>query len=85
MNLRTFATIGLLLVTSIAWAQEEKPEAEANQAPADQTTETRSLNEGDQAPDFELESLDGKKVKLSDCFQGDSAKPVVLLFSRAHW
>ena len=42
------------------------------------------LKVGDKAPDFELDTFDDKKVKLSDRF-GEKPKSVVLLFSRAHW
>ena len=44
----------------------------------------QTLKVGDQAPDFVLEGVDGKKVKLSDRF-GEDGHPVVLLFSRANW
>lgn len=44
----------------------------------------QALKVGDQAPDFVLEGVDGKKVKLSDRF-GEDGHPVVLLFSRANW
>lgn len=36
---------------------------------------------GDKASDFELEGLDGKKVKLS----ASAGKPRVVVFSRANW
>ena len=41
------------------------------------------LKVGDKAPDFEIETLDGK-FKLSERF-GDEGKPTILLFSRANW
>ena len=85
MKLRTLSTIILMLVATSVWAQEEKLEKKSKQAPAKRAAEARQLSEGDKAPNFELESLDGKKVKLSDRFEGDDASPVVLLFSRAHW
>ena len=46
--------------------------------------QTEVLKVGDKAPDFEVETLDGTKFKLSDRF-GDDGKPTVLLFSRANW
>ena len=46
--------------------------------------QTEVLKVGDKAPDFEVETVDGTKFKLSDRF-GDDGKPTVLLFSRANW
>jgi len=46
--------------------------------------QSEALKVGDKAPDFEVETLDGTKFKLSDRF-GDDGKPTVLLFSRANW
>lgn len=46
--------------------------------------DSAAVKVGDKAPDFELEGLDGKTVKLSSRF-GENGKPVVLLFSRANW
>ena len=43
-----------------------------------------NLKVGDQAPDFEVETLSGGKFKLSDRY-GDDGKPTIILFSRAHW
>ncbi len=43
-----------------------------------------TLKVGDKAPDFEIETLDGTKFKLSDRF-GEDGKPTILLFSRANW
>lgn len=40
-----------------------------------------TLQVGDQAPDFEVESIESN-IKLSDRY---SKKPVILLFSRANW
>lgn len=42
------------------------------------------LKVGDKAPDFEVDTLDGKKFKLSDRY-GKDGKPTILLFSRANW
>ena len=44
----------------------------------------KPLQVGDVAPDFELINREGKKEKLSSRFKKDG-KPVILLFSRAHW
>ncbi len=38
---------------------------------------------GDKASDFELQGI-GKKIKLSERF-GKNGRPVVVVFSRAHW
>ena len=43
-----------------------------------------ALKVGDKAPDFELEALDTKTIKLSDHF-GEDGMSTVLLFSRANW
>lgn len=43
-----------------------------------------TLKVGDAAPDFEIQTLESDKMKLSDHF-GDDGKPVILLFSRANW
>ena len=42
------------------------------------------LKVGDKAVDFELPSLGGKKVKLSDNF-GNDGNTTILVFSRANW
>lgn len=42
------------------------------------------LKVGDKAPDFDLQGLGKKRVKLSERF-GPKGHPVVLLFSRASW
>ncbi len=49
-----------------------------------QEDDAKKLKVGDKAPDFNLETFDDKKVKLSDRF-GKNGHPVVLLFSRANW
>lgn len=54
--------------------------AEAMQAGEE---ETGALKVGDQATDFELQSI-GKTIKLSDNF-GEEGNPVVVVFSRANW
>jgi len=45
-------------------------------------TDLERVKAGDQAPDFTLENMDGKRISLSD-FQGK--KNVVLVFYRGHW
>lgn len=54
---------------------------------ADDKESVEPLQVGDKAPDFEIETFDGKTIKLSDRFASGkkSGRPVVLLFSRAHW
>ena len=51
---------------------------------AEKEGEVVAVKVGEKAPDFELESLGNTTVKLSERF-GEKGKPVVLLFSRAHW
>lgn len=45
-------------------------------------TDLERVKVGDQAPDFTLEDMNGKKISLSD-FAGK--KNVVLVFYRGHW
>jgi peroxiredoxin Q/BCP len=45
-------------------------------------TDLERVKAGDQAPDFTLENMDGKRISLSD-FRGK--KNVVLVFYRGHW
>lgn len=50
--------------------------------PTHPPTDLERVKAGDRAPDFTLESLDGRRVTLSS-YQG--AKNVVLVFYRGHW
>ena len=77
MNWKTQMLMGLILLGSTGWgfAQDNKDDNPAQNEP---------VAVGEQAPDFELKTFDEKTVKLSDRFS-DDGKPVVLLFSRAHW
>jgi hypothetical protein len=50
--------------------------------PTDPPTDLERVKVGDPAPDFTLESLDGRRVMLSS-YRG--AKNVVLVFYRGHW
>lgn len=45
-------------------------------------TDPERVKVGDEAPDFTLEDMHGKKISLSD-FRGK--KNVVLIFYRGHW
>lgn len=45
---------------------------------------TKPVAVGDSAPDFELQGLSEKPVRLADRF-GEKGRPVILLFSRANW
>lgn len=45
-------------------------------------TDLERVKVGDQAPDFTLENMDGKRISLAD-FRGK--KNVVLVFYRGHW
>jgi peroxiredoxin len=45
-------------------------------------TDLERVKAGDQAPDFILENMDGKKISLSDSM---TKKNVVLVFYRGHW
>jgi peroxiredoxin len=86
VNKRNFALaivallVGIFLVNLFQDQQEKKEKEEAAQI-ADQSTdqsnaEQRGLSKGASAPDFELTTLNGEKVKLSD-YKG---KKVILNF-----
>ncbi|MGI0196441.1 thiol-disulfide oxidoreductase-associated lipoprotein SdbB [Streptococcus pneumoniae] len=71
-----FAGLSLLsLVVLMACGQEETKKTQAAQQPKQQTT-VQQIAVGKDAPDFTLQSMDGKEVKLSD-FKG---KKVYLKF-----
>jgi cytochrome oxidase Cu insertion factor (SCO1/SenC/PrrC family) len=67
----------LILFASLAHAQLG-PKDGGNLKP----TDLDRVNVGNSAPDFILESMDGKRITLSD-FR--SKKNVVLVFYRGHW
>ncbi len=83
-----YLTIGFAAAATCgSLVAQEKPDS--SKIPKPFTEQAATENEGpvavgEQAPDFDLESLNGKTVKLSDLV-GENGKPVVLLFSRAHW
>ncbi|VJV26161.1 thioredoxin [Streptococcus pneumoniae] len=71
-----FAGLSLLsLVVLMACGEEETKKTQAAQQPKQQTT-VQQIAVGKDAPDFTLQSMDGKEVKLSD-FKG---KKVCLKF-----
>jgi len=71
-----FAALSLLsLVVLMACGEEETKKTQAAQQPKQQTT-VQQIAVGKEAPDFTLQSMDGKEVKLSD-FKG---KKVYLKF-----
>ena len=51
---------------------------------AQDSKDVPELKAGDKAPDFEVTTITGDKLKLSDRF-GEQGRPTVLLFSRANW
>lgn len=73
------------LILLILFAFAVSP-AYAQLGPKDATnlppTDLERVKAGDQAPDFTLENMDGKRISLSD-FRGK--KDVVLVFYRGHW
>ena len=85
MNKRNFALavvallVGIFLVNFIQGQQEKKEKEEAAKLAAesqDLSNSEEGLSKGDQPPNFELTTLDGKKVELSD-YKG---KKVILNF-----
>ena len=67
----------VLLAISTAYGQLGSKDG-ANLKP----TDLERVKVGDQAPDFTLENMDGKRISLAD-FRGK--KNVVLVFYRGHW
>jgi len=67
----------LLLIVSVSYAQLG-PKDGAGLSP----TDIERVKVGSQAPDFGLEGMDGKEIRLSD-YRGK--KSVVLVFYRGHW
>jgi len=67
----------LLLIVSVSYAQLG-PKDGAGLSP----TDLERVKVGSQAPDFTLEGMDGKEIRLSD-YRGK--KSVVLVFYRGHW
>lgn len=69
-----------LVVAIIMWPTEASAEANRSAVVQDDIAKTTLINEGDKAPDFTVEMLDGSKVKLSS-LQGK----VVLINFWATW
>lgn len=69
-----------LVVAIIMWPTEASAEANSSAVVQDDIAKTTLINEGDKAPDFTVEMLDGSKVKLSS-LQGK----VVLINFWATW
>ena len=66
----------LSLFLLIACGKEESKQTQSNQTQTQQQTVVKQVAVGEDAPDFTLQSMDGKEVKLSD-FKG---KKVYLKF-----
>lgn len=73
----TSAALFILFFISMAYGQLG-PKDGTNLKP----TDLERVKVGDQAPDFTLENIDGKRISLSD-FRGK--KNVLLVFYRGHW
>jgi cytochrome oxidase Cu insertion factor (SCO1/SenC/PrrC family) len=74
---RGFGGFGLALLSSALFASQLGPKDGFHLAPAD----LDRVRAGQKAPDFSLQSADGRTLSLSD-FRG---KNVVLVFYRGYW
>jgi peroxiredoxin (alkyl hydroperoxide reductase subunit C) len=71
----------LLLLPGLVLGQRRPPLGPVD-GPTDPRTDLSRVKVGDPAPDFTLESLDGRYITLSD-FRAQ--KNVVLVFYRGYW
>lgn len=80
----TWLSLGAVLALAGARAAQAQgtPALGPRDGPTDPPTDLGRVKLGDPAPDFTLESLDGRRVTLSS-YRG--AKNVVLVFYRGHW
>jgi cytochrome oxidase Cu insertion factor (SCO1/SenC/PrrC family) len=79
MLLSRFTPVALFILFSISTAYGQLgPKDGANL----KLTDLERVKVGDQAPDFTLENIDGKRISLSD-FRGK--RNVLLVFYRGHW
>jgi len=80
------ATLALTLLLTLGGLHPAHGQSAATlgpkDGPTDPPTDLERVTVGDPAPDFTLESLDGRRATLSSY---RDAKNVVLVFYRGHW
>lgn len=73
----------ILMLTGLRPVHAQRaPALGPKDGPTNPPTDLERVKVGEPAPDFTLESLDGRRVTLSS-YQG--SKNVVLVFYRGHW
>ena len=83
MRVFTLASTLLLSLSGLRPAHGQgTPTLGPKDGPTDPPTDLERVRVKDPAPDFTLESLDGRRVTLSSY---RDAKNVVLVFYRGHW
>ncbi len=75
-------TLWLILGGGAGAQAQGTPPLGPKDGPTDPPTDLDRVKVGDVAPDFTLESLDGRTMTLSDA---RGKKNVVLVFYRGHW
>ena len=83
MRAHALPWIPLLILAGLRPAHGQgTPTLGPKDGPTSPPTDLERVKAGNPAPDFTLESLDGRRVTLSSY---QSAKNVVLVFYRGHW
>lgn len=80
--MRELLMVSFLLLFPALLSGQRRPALGPADGPSDPPTDLDRVKVGDLAPDFTLESLDGRYITLSG-FRG--RKNVVLVFYRGYW